>query len=262
MNLGLKGRVALVNGASSGMGEAVARAFAAEGVDLVLCARHKERLEEKGEALAREYGVKVLPHPADVAGEGMAEAAVQAALTRFGRLDILLNNGGGPPAGHFEELTEEQWQDAAELILMSAVRFTRAALNPMKAQRWGRILTISSVSVKSPIENLLLSNSLRSAVIGMAETLSTEVAPYGITVNSILPGRIHTPRLDYLADQNIQAGGTAQELFDSWIKEIPMGRLGNPEEIGALAAFLASPRAAYITGASIPVDGGSLRTMY
>ena len=262
MNLELKGRAALVNGASSGIGEAVARALAAEGVNLILCARNGEKLAAKAAAIAAEFGVQAVPHAADVAAEDAAAGAVGEALARFGRLDILLNNGGGPPAGRFDTLNESQWKDAADLLLMSAVRFTRAALPAMKAAHWGRILNVSSVSVKAPIDNLMLSNSLRAAVIGFAKTLSTEVAPYGITVNNLLPGRIHTPRLDYLAEQNAKNGGTAQQVFEGWVSEIPMGRLGEPQEVGALAAFLASPLAGYLTGQSIAVDGGLLRNLY
>ena len=261
MNYGLKGRVALVNGASSGIGEGVARALAAEGADLVLCARGAQKLEEVAAAISRETGVQALAFSVDVSARGAAKEAVGAAVAAFGGLDILVNNSGGPPGGRFEELSDEQWRGAAELLLMSAVQFSREAIAVMAPRGWGRVINISSISVRQPIDGLMLSNALRSAVIGFAKTLSAEVGAQGITVNNILPGRIHTPRLDYLADRQVEAGRAREEVFAAWTAEIPVGRLGNPGDIGALAAFLASEQASFITGASIPVDGGMIKAL-
>lgn len=258
MNYGISGKVALVNGGSSGIGLGIARALTAEGVHLALCARQEQKLQQAAEALAQEFGVPAVGISADVSLPDAAEHVVDQATAALGAPDILVNNSGGPAAGTFEELTEEQWTQAAQLLLMNAVRFSRAALPHMKARRWGRILNVCSTSVKEPIAGLMLSNALRSSVIGFAKTLSQEAGPYGITVNNLLPGRIHTGRLEALAARQ---GRPVEEVFEGWIAEIPLRRLGTPGDVGALAAFLASQQAGFLTGLSIPVDGGMLHSI-
>ena len=241
MDLGLKGKVALVAAASQGLGRAVAEELAAEGASLILCARHDAALQETCAAIAR---------------------LVEAGLARFGRIDILVTNAGGPPAGTFDTLSAEQWQAATSLLLTSVVELTRAVLPGMQERGWGRILNITSISVKQPVANLMLSNSLRAAVTGMARTLATEVAAQGITVNNILPGYTRTERVVGLAEATAAREGiSAAEATARWENEIPMRRLGEPKEFAALAAVLCSERASYITGTSVPVDGGWIRSL-
>nr|WP_206599837.1 SDR family NAD(P)-dependent oxidoreductase [Hymenobacter glacialis] len=200
MDLGLKGRVALVAAASKGLGRAVAEELAAEGASLVLCARGEEALQETCAAIAAATGVPVLGVAADVSNPADVARVVQAAMDRFGRVDVLVTNAGGPPAGTFDTLSREMWEAATHLLLTSVVELTRAVLPGMKERGWGRILNVTSIAAKQPVENLLLSNSLRAAVTGMARTLANEVAPFGVTVNNILPGYTRTERVENLAD--------------------------------------------------------------
>ena len=260
MDLGLKGKVALVAAGSRGLGRAVAEELANEGASLVLCARDAQALNKTKDDIVGQSGVPVIAVPADVTVPGDVQQVVDAGLEQFGRIDILVTNAGGPPAGKFEQLTLEQWEQAARLTLYSAIEFTRHVLPGMKARGWGRILNITSIAVKQPVENLILSNSLRAAVTGLARTLANEVATDGITVNNILPGYTRTERIEELAMMMAEKLGiSAAEFKQRWEQEIPMKRLGEPREFAALAAFLVSERASYITGTSIQVDGGWVR---
>jgi 3-oxoacyl-[acyl-carrier protein] reductase len=262
MDLGLKDKVALVAAASRGLGRAVAEELAAEGTSLVLCARDQHTLAETAAAIAESSGVHVLAVPADVTILDDIKRVVDAGNERFGRIDILVTNAGGPPAGRFEQLTREQWEEAIRLTLLSAVELARQVLPGMRARRWGRILNITSIAVKQPVEGLLLSNSLRAGLTGFARTLANEVAAEGITVNNVLPGYTRTERLDELAEMMAEKQGiSAKEFRAKWEQEIPMGRLAEPREFAALVAFLASERASYITGTSIQVDGGWIRSL-
>jgi len=262
MDLGLKDKVALVAGASRGLGRAVAEELAAEGASLVLCAREAQTLSETAAAIAETHNVHVLAVPADVTVIDDIKRVVASGNERFGRIDILVTNAGGPPAGRFDQLTREQWDRAIKLTLMSAVELAREVLPGMRTRRWGRILNITSIAVKQPVENLLLSNSLRAGLTGFARTLANEVAAEGITVNNIMPGYTRTERLDELAQMMAEKQGIPPAEFrGKWEKEIPMGRLGEPREPAALAAFLASERASYITGTSIQVDGGWIKSL-
>jgi 3-oxoacyl-[acyl-carrier protein] reductase len=263
MDLGLRGKVALVAASSKGLGRAVAEELAAEGAHLVICARGKEALEEAAESIRQRAPVKVVDVTADVSDPKDAARVVEVALEEFGQVDILVTNSGGPPSGSFETITPEMWDAATRLLLRSAVELTRAVLPGMKERRWGRILNVTSIAAKQPIEGLMLSNSLRAAVIGFARTLANEVAPFGITVNNLLPGFTRTDRVQELARAaSGKAGASDTDIVSKWEREIPMGRLGEPREFAALAAFLASERASYITGSSIAVDGGWLRSLF
>lgn len=263
MDLGLKGKVALVAAASRGLGRAVAEELAAEGASLILCARHTEALNETRDHIAITSGAPVLAVPADVTISNDIARVVAAGQAQFGSIDILVTNAGGPPAGRVETLTRDQWEAATRLTLMSAIDMTRLVLPGMKERGWGRILNITSISVKQPVENLVLSNSLRAAVTGFARTLANEVAADGITVNNILPGYTRTERVEELAEMMAEKEGiTAADFTARWEKEIPMKRLGEPREFAALAAFLVSERASYITGTSIQVDGGWIRSLF
>ena len=262
MDLGLKNKVALVAAASRGLGRAVAEELAAEGASLVLCARNAQMLTEASDAITRNSGAHVLAVPADVAVVRDITRVVDSGIERFGRIDILVTNAGGPPAGNFEQVTREQWGVATRLTLYSAIELARHVLPGMKERRWGRILNITSIAVKQPVENLILSNSLRAGVTGFARTLANEVAPLGITVNNILPGYTRTERVEELAAMMAAKEGiSANEFKARWEQEIPMKRLGEPREFAALAAFLVSERASYITGTSIQVDGGWIRSL-
>lgn len=262
MDLGLKNKVALVAAGSRGLGRAVAEELAAEGASLLLCARDAETLAETAAAIAESSGAHVLAVPADVTVIDDIRRLVSAGIERFGRIDILVTNAGGPPAGRFDQLTREQWDVAIKLTLLSAVELARQVLPGMKERRWGRIINITSIAVKQPVEGLLLSNSLRAGLTGFARTLANEVAPEGITVNNVLPGYTRTERLEELAQMMADKQGiSAGEFRGVWEKEIPMGRLGEPRELAATVAFLASERASYITGTSIQVDGGWIRSL-
>jgi 3-oxoacyl-[acyl-carrier protein] reductase len=228
----------------------------------VICARGREALEQTAASIRQRAPVKVVDVAADVSDPKDAARVVSAALEEFGQVDILVTNSGGPPSGSFENLTAEMWDSAARLLLKSAVELTRAVLPGMKERRWGRILNVTSIAAKQPIEGLMLSNSLRAAVIGFARTLANEVAPFGVTVNNLLPGFTRTDRVQELARATGgKAGASNTDIVARWEKEIPMGRLGEPREFAALAAFLASERASYITGSSIAVDGGWIRSL-
>lgn len=258
MDLGLAGKVAIVAASSRGLGRAIAEEFLIEGARVVICARGEEALRAAAEEMRSANRGEVLDVVADVSNPADAKRLVNTTVDRYGRVDILVNNSGGPPSGRFESLTPEMWDSAAQLLLNSTVGLTRLVLGGMKERRWGRILNVTSIAAKQPVEGLMLSNSLRAAVIGFARTLATEVAPFGVTVNNLLPGYTRTERVEQLARASSAGPGAA---LSKWESEIPMGRLGEPRELAALAAFLASERASYITGSSIAVDGGWIRSL-
>lgn len=262
MDLGLRGKVALVAAASRGLGRAIAEALAADGATLVICARGSEALEETRAAIVDSTSVPVETVVADVAtSEGVA-LAWERARDRFGRVDILVTNAGGPPSGPFEAHDWAAWQRAVDLTLRSAVELTRLVLPGMKERRWGRIINVTSIAVKQPVDGLMLSNSLRAAVTGFARTLANEVARDGITVNNMMPGFTRTERVEQLnAATAAREGIEPSEVARRIESQIPMRRLGEPHEFAALAAFLASERASYITAQSIAVDGGWIRSV-
>ncbi|HJX92497.1 MAG TPA: SDR family oxidoreductase [Pyrinomonadaceae bacterium] len=263
MDLGLHNKIALVAAASSGLGRAVAEELATEGASLVICGRGTKAITETAAALTDKTGAHVLAVAGDVSVPNDVQRLVESGITRFGRIDILVTNAGGPPAGTFANITQEEWEAATRLTLYSVINLARQVLPGMKERRWGRILNITSIAVKQPVEGLLLSNSLRAAVTGFARTLANEVASDGITVNNILPGYTRTDRVEELARMMAEKQGiTAKEFKAKWESEIPMKRLGEPHEFAALAAFLVSERASYITGTSMQVDGGWIRSLF
>ena len=260
MDLGLHGKVALVAAASKGLGRAIAEELATEGADIVMCARGEEALSRARDEIATATGANVLAVAGDVAKSDDVDRITQAAIDRFGRVDILVTNAGGPPSAKFESVTDEMWRKAIELTLMSAINLTSRVLPGMKQRKWGRVINVTSITVKQPVDGLMLSNSLRAAVTGFARTLANEVALDGITVNNILPGYTRTERVEQLASSRASREGiTSDAARAEWEQQIPMRRLGEPREFAALAAFLASERASYITGTSITVDGGWTR---
>jgi 3-oxoacyl-[acyl-carrier protein] reductase len=262
MDLGLSGKVALVAAASKGLGRAVAEELATEGARVVLCARGKETLDATRDAIATGTGAQVLAIAADVSTLEGIERVTTAALREFGRVDILVNNAGGPPSGPFEKHGWEEWEKAVQLTLRSAVELTRRVLPGMRDRQWGRIINITSIAVKQPVDGLMLSNSIRAAVTGWARTLANEVARDGVTVNNVLPGYTRTDRVEQLNAATAAREGIDVEEIQRRIEgQIPMRRLGEPREFGALVAFLASARASYITAQSVPVDGGWIRAL-
>ena len=263
MDLGLQDKVALVMAASKGLGRACATALAAEGVRVTIGARGTQALEKTAQEIQKATRSRVLAVPTDVTKAEDVEAIVAATVGEFGRIDILVNNAGGPPAGNFASFGDAQWQAAFELNLLSTVRLVRLVLPHMRKTGSGRIITIVSTSVKQPIDGLLLSNAIRSGVVGLAKTLSIELAPDNITVNNVCPGRILTDRLRqiYHINERVQQGVSEEAVLKEMAQDVPMGRVGIPEELGALVAFLASQQAAYITGTTIQVDGGLVRSL-
>jgi 3-oxoacyl-[acyl-carrier protein] reductase len=260
MDLLLAGKVALVTAASRGLGAAVARQFAQEGARVALCARELDHAQAAAGRIAGETGAEVAGLKADVKIPADVEALVEQTLARFARIDVLIVNAGGPPAGTFDTLKPEQWEQAAQLTLMSAVRLCHAVVPHMKKQGGGSVVFITSASVKQPMANLILSNSLRMAVIGLMKSLSIEQAGHGIRFNAVAPGWTLTERVTEILNARAQANGTTPEQEAAGIMAgIPLGRLGRPEELARAAVFLASPAASYITGVTLPVDGGSIR---
>ncbi|MGK2962445.1 MAG: SDR family oxidoreductase [Gemmatimonadaceae bacterium] len=263
MDLGIAGRVAFVAAASKGLGRAIAEELAAEGAELAICARGRDALAETANAIGRAHGREVLALPGDVSVPEVVDELVESAIKRFGRIDILVTNAGGPPSGKFDTLTPDMWQSAVDLTLKSVVNLVRAVLPGMKERGYGRIINVTSIAVKQPVDGLMLSNSVRAAVTGFARTLASEVAPLGITVNNILPGYTRTERVEQLSAAAAAREGISREAaLARWESEIPMGRLGDPAEFAAVAAFLASARASYVTGQSIAVDGGWVKSLF
>jgi len=260
MDLGLKGKVALVAAASRGLGRAIAEALAEEGARLGICARGGEDLERARREIADRTGAELYAVAGDVSTrEGIAHVTGEI-LARFGRVDILVGNAGGPPSGLFGAHDWEAWQRAVDLTLRSAVELTRAVLPGMRERRWGRVIHVTSLTVRQPIDGLMLSTSIRAAVTGFARTLANEVAAEGVTVNTILPGFMNTERIVELNEATAAREGVPVTTVERrTIEQIPIRRIGEPRELAALAAFLASERASYITGQSIAVDGGWIR---
>jgi len=253
MDLGLKGKRALVTGASAGLGAAAAMALAAEGAVVAINSRSRERLQTTAERIAAKAGHA----PAIVMGDVSKDDDVRRITEEAGPIDILISNAGGPPPGQFLELPREQWREAADLVLFSAINLVRSVMDHMLRQRWGRVIFLTSVGVLQPIDELILSNSFRSAVTGLCKTLSNNYARDGVTFNCICPGYTATERLQSLAKSRAEVSGrTPQEVLQGFAEMIPARRVGQPDELGALVAFLAGEKAAYITGASIPIDGG------
>jgi 3-oxoacyl-[acyl-carrier protein] reductase len=260
MDLGIRGKRALVLGASQGLGFGVASAIAAEGADVVLSSRDEQRLRAAADELARKRGVRTAICPCDFGSADEVEAMAQSALAAFGGIDILINNTGGPPAGDVTSIDIGTWYRQFDTMVMSLLRVTGRLLPAMRARRWGRILTIASSSVVQPIPHLGISNTLRAALVTWSKSLATEVAADGVTVNVILPGRIRTQRVEELDRLTAQR---QNKSMDDIVRQsqaaIPIGRYGTIEEFGAVAAFLVSERASYVTGSSVRVDGGLIR---
>lgn len=252
MDFGLKGKVAFVAASSQGLGKAVAIELANEGASIILCGRNKDVLL-KTEQEIRRKGATTLSIAGDLSEETDRDKMIGATLKEFGKVDILVTNTGGPPSGKFETFAQRDWDNAMQQLLGSAVGLVKGFLPGMKSQQWGRIISITSQAVKQPVDNLILSNSVRASVVGLMKTLSNELGSHNITVNNVMPGYTETARLAKLMDTN--------PGFAKAKDEIPMGRFAKPEEFAAAVAFLASERASYITGVSLAVDGGWIKAI-
>lgn len=263
MDLGINGKKALVCGGSRGIGRAIALALAKEGADLYLCSRSEDSLKETKEHLEKESSSQIFTRAVDLASQKDREALIEDVLAKFGKVDILVNNTGGPKPSTPEETSLEDWQKGFDQLFQSTAHLTNAFLPSMKENKWGRILTVTSLTVQEPVKTIAVSNAIRSAVTSMLKALATDVAPFNITVNCIAPGAIKTERLDQLMEARIKRSGQSKEEYEKeYLSQIPMARLGRPEEFGEAAAFLCSQSASYITGSTICVDGGKRKSTY
>ncbi|OLD94675.1 MAG: 3-oxoacyl-ACP reductase [Candidatus Rokubacteria bacterium 13_1_20CM_4_68_9] len=256
MDLGLRGKVALVTAASKGMGKACSLGLAAEGARVAMCARTEGDIKNAAEEVRAKTGAEVLAMTADVTKAEDVKSIVARTKQTFGRIDVLVANCGGPPRGELHQVTDEQWYRAFEVSLLSVVRLVREVAPLMREHKWGRILTIQSVSVKQPVDGLLLSNAVRPGVAGLSKTLAPELGKDNITINVVCPGRIMTDR--FLGGAK-QAGMPVDEYVARSAQDVPLGRIGTPEEFANVCVFLASEKASYVTGVVIQVDGGMVR---
>jgi 3-oxoacyl-[acyl-carrier protein] reductase len=260
MDLGLKDRVAIVAASSQGLGKAVAMGLAREGAILALCARTETTLAAAADEIRRETGAGVTARAVDVTDYEQVRGFVAGVVEEYGRIDICVANAGGPPSKTFAETTIADWQAASDLNLMSTVYLAKETLPVMQQRRWGRFIAITSVTVKQPVEGLILSNAVRSGVNGLVKTLSNEYGPYNVLVNNVCPGYTATARLVSLTHKLAENQGVSpKEIEERWASQAPLRRIGQPEEFANLVVFLASERASYITGVSIAVDGGIVR---
>ena len=263
METGLKNKTVLITASSMGIGKAAAELFTEEGCRVAISSRSKENLLSTAKELKEKYNTEVFWSVCDLNKQKDIENTFAAVNSQFGNIDILVNNCGGPIPGLFQELEEDDWNLAYEQVLLSVVRFSKLVLPGMMANYWGRIINITSISVKQPIDNLMLSNSMRASVTGFTKSLSNEVAKFNITVNSVAPGMTLTRRLYELAVvQGKEKGKSHEEILVEMAKRIPLNRLAKPEEIASVIVFLASKQASYINGVTIHVDGGYIKSIY
>lgn len=263
MDLGLKDRVAIVAASSQGLGKAAALGLAREGAKLAMCARTEAALNAAADEIRDATGVEVMALPVDVTDPAQVRTFVAATAERFGRIDICIANAGGPPSKFFAETTIEDWRTAAELNLISTVSFARETLPHMQRRRWGRFLAVTSVTVKQPVEGLVLSNSVRAGVSGLIKTLANEYGPYNVLVNNVCPGYTATARLLDIGQKiAVREGITPLQVEERWAAQTPLRRIGLPEEFANLVVFLASERASFITGVAVAVDGGMVKGVY
>ena len=257
MDLGLKNRVALIAASSQGIGLATAEAFAAEGCRLAMCARNPQTLQAAAEKIRRVHTAEVFAEAFDVTDSAAVTRFVAAVAAKFGGVDICVTNAGGPPAKGFLAATIEDWQRALDANFLSTVYFAREVIPHMQRKRWGRIITITSITTKQPVTDLVLSNAVLAAVVGLVKSLANEFGKDGILVNNVGPGFTATDRLKELAKSRSAASGkNEQEIFDAWAADAPLKRLGEPREVAETIVWLASERASYVTGQTVLVDGG------
>jgi 3-oxoacyl-[acyl-carrier protein] reductase len=257
MDTGLKNRVAIVAASSQGIGRATAEAFAAEGCRVAMCARNATALQAAADRIRQQYSVEVLAEPLDVTDADAVHRFVDAVVAKFGKADICVTNAGGPPAKGFLAASLEEWRSAVDLNFLSTVYFAREVIPHMQRKGWGRIITITSITTKQPVADLVLSNAVRAAVVGLVKSLANEFGRDGILVNNVGPGYTATDRLKELARSRSAAlGKSEKETFEAWAAAAPLQRLGEPREVAETIVWLASERASYITGQTVLVDGG------
>jgi len=263
MDTGLKDKSVLITASSMGIGKAVAEMFAEEGCKIAISSRSKENLLSTAKEIKEKYAIEPFWSVCDLNKQKDIESTFAAVNAQFGNIDILVNNCGGPVPGLFQQLDEEDWNNAYEQVLLSAVRFSRLVLPGMMGNNWGRIINLTSISVKQPVDNLILSNSLRAGVTGFTKSLSNEVARFNITVNNVAPGMTLTGRLYELAVVEAKEKGKShEEILADMAKRVPLNRLGRPEDIASVVIFLASKQASYVTGVTIQVDGGYVKSVF
>jgi 3-oxoacyl-[acyl-carrier protein] reductase len=257
MDSGLRNRVAVVAASSQGIGRATAEAFAAEGCRVAMCARSTQALEKAADQIRKEHNAEVFTSTVDVTDAAAVHAFVDAVVAQFGSADICVTNAGGPPAKGFLSATVAEWRKAIDQNFLSTVYFAREVIPHMQRKKWGRIISITSITTKQPVADLVLSNAVRTAVVGLVKSLANEFGKDGILVNNVGPGYTATDRLKELAKSRSAAQGKSeQEIFESWAVDAPLKRLGEPREVADAIVWLASERASYITGQTILVDGG------
>lgn len=262
MDLGLAGKTALVMASSKGLGKAIATKFAQEGANVMITSRSEDALQQTAQEIVKETGAKVEYQVCDLTNPYDIKSLVQQTIDKFGAVDILINNAGGPPAGKFDDFRDDQWQKAFELNLLSYVRAVREVLPAMRKQGGGHILNIASSSIKQPIDGLILSNTFRTGIIGLAKSLASELAPDNILINTVGPGRVATDRLVELDQAAAEKQGiTAEEVKENFQSIIPIGRYGQPEEFATTAVFLCSSANTYVTGQALLIDGGMVKAL-
>jgi 3-oxoacyl-[acyl-carrier protein] reductase len=260
MDTGLKNKVAIVAASSQGIGKATAESFAAEGCRLAMCARNTDALKAAADQIAARYGSEVLAESFDVIDGGAVQDFVRAVVGKFGSVDICVTNAGGPPAKGFLAASIDDWRKAVDLNLLSTVYFAREVIPHMRRKHWGRIITLTSITTKQPVPDLVLSNAVRAGVVGLVKSLANEFGKDGILVNNVAPGFTATDRLKQLAQtRSLAQGVTQEEVYQAWAAEAAVNRLGEPREVADAIVWLASDRASYITGQTILVDGGAYK---
>jgi len=260
MDLGLKGRGVIVAASSEGIGRATAEAFAREGAQVAMCARTEKTLREAADQIRSGTGAEIFAEPLDVTDPTAVQRFTETVAKQFGRIDVCVTNAGGPPAKNFLSVSLDEWRKAVDTNFMSVVHLARAVIPYMQRHRWGRIITITSVTVKQPVTELVYSNAARAAVVGLVRSLANEYGRDGITVNNVGPGYTATDRLKELAASNSRSSGkTEDEIFAGWGSGAALGRVGRPEEVADAVVWLASERASFITGQTLLADGGTYK---
>ncbi|KAA3615041.1 MAG: SDR family oxidoreductase [Calditrichaeota bacterium] len=256
MDLEINNKVAVVFAASKGLGKAAALSLANEGCKVAICSRDADKIKQAAKDISGISGTDVYSEAVDVENKIQIDSFIENVAQKWGTIDILVNNAGGPPVASFEQSQDDEWQKWYNITFMSVVRAIKAALPYLKQNNWGRIINITSSSVKSPIENLVYSNSIRLAVVGLAKTLSLDLGRFGITVHNVAPGYHLTDGLERIIDNKVEHGQKREDVLKSWSENIPLGKIGEPQDLASLVAFLASGKAGYMSGTTIQVDGG------
>jgi 3-oxoacyl-[acyl-carrier protein] reductase len=261
MELGLHNRIAVVLAASKGFGKASALALAREGCKVAICSRDEQQIQVAATEINRLTGVEIMPGRVDVEHKNQINSFIKNVIDKWQKVDILVTNAGGPPMKNFEQTVDTEWDKYFRITFMSVVWAIKAVLPVMKKQHWGRIINITSMSVKEPIKDLVYSNALRPAVIGLAKSLSKEIGSFGITIHNIAPGYHHTDGLQRLVNRRMEQGEKRDDIYEQWTRSIPLRRLGEVGELAALVTFLCSEQAGYMTGNTIQIDGGKLNSI-